>query len=512
MFAPRAPLNNPALARRWAIYATLIAVALGQAAGKILAVDSVDLTRLERYRVEAAIGREAERLDEAGVTGAERVERLARRRERLEHELRLGRPFLSANDRSRWLAIRALAENGVFYIDPLLEEPTWDTIDMVKHPDHDGVPRLYSSKPPLLMVLIAAPYWVLMQVTGTTLGESPYLLGRTLLLLLNVGSLAVMLTSVAALVERFGRRDADRVFAMVSICFGSQLASFSAVLNNHLFAAAAVALAAELWLSMVEIPKPTFRRSFSTGLVTAFAVTCELPVLALAVWIGVSLLLRRPASVIKGFAPGVLLVTAAFFGTNYMAHNSLQPPYAHRSEEAPADNWYDYEYTVGGRTRDSYWRDRQGIDVGEPSKARYALHALVGHHGVFSLTPVWAIGLYGLARMLLARHSRWAAREFALGVLLTTAACLVFYLALRSQDDRNYGGFTTGFRWLFWLTPIWAAGLPAAIRQMKRTHVGMAIAAACLAWSAMSVSYPTWNPWTHPWIYEWMEHLGYQMP
>ncbi|MEQ8849352.1 hypothetical protein [Botrimarina sp.] len=504
------PVTSPALARRWAIYTALIAVSLGQAAGKILAVDSVDLTRLERYRIEAAMRREADRLEEAGVEDTERDARMAARRERLEEEMRLGRPFLSANDRSRWLAIRAIAENGVFYIDPLLEEPTWDTIDMVKHAGPDGEPRLYSSKPPLLMVLIAGPYWVLMQLTGSTLGESPYLIGRTLLLLLNVGSLAVMLTSVACLVERFGRRDTDRVFAMTAICFATQLSSFAAVLNNHLFAAAATALATELWLGVIDIPKPTLRRCFATGVVTAFAVTCELPALALAAWITLSLLLHRPKSTLKGFLPGALLVAVALFGTNYLAHDSLRPPYAHRSETDPADNWYDYEYTVGGKTRDSYWRDRQGIDVGEPSKARYALHALVGHHGVFSLTPVWIVSVFGLVRMAFAR--RGATREFAWGVLLVSAACLAFYLGLRPQDDRNYGGMTTGFRWLYWLAPLWAAALPAAIRRLKRTHIGMAFAVACLAWSAMSASYPTWNPWTHPWIYQWMDYLGFELP
>src|SRR5690606_6684376 len=99
---------------------------------------------------------------------------LFERRDRLASEMRLQRPFLSANDRSRWMAIRAIAENGNHEIDPFLQEPTWDTIDMVQHVGRDGERHQYSSKPPLLMVLIAGPYWVLMQLTGTTLGESPY--------------------------------------------------------------------------------------------------------------------------------------------------------------------------------------------------------------------------------------------------------------------------------------------------------------------------------------------------
>ena len=61
----------------------------------------------------------------------------------------------------------------------------------------------------------------------------------------------------------------------------------------------------------------------------------------------------------------------------------------------PGDNWYAYTYNVNGREVKSYWLDRQGIDRGEPSKAVYALHCLVGHHGIFSLTPIWLLSVAG---------------------------------------------------------------------------------------------------------------------
>jgi hypothetical protein len=47
----------------------------------------------------------------------------------IERGRRLQRPFLSANDRSRWLAVRALVERGTFAIDEIVIEPGWDTID-----------------------------------------------------------------------------------------------------------------------------------------------------------------------------------------------------------------------------------------------------------------------------------------------------------------------------------------------------------------------------------------------
>ena len=119
------------------------------------------------------------------TAAGEQVDAAAIRR-RIETEKRLLRPFLSANDRSRWLTIRSLVERGTFAIDELVVEPGWDTIDAVAHPDATGRLRLYSSKPPLLSVLCAAPYWVVHRVTGWTLGDHPFELGRVLMVLFGL--------------------------------------------------------------------------------------------------------------------------------------------------------------------------------------------------------------------------------------------------------------------------------------------------------------------------------------
>jgi hypothetical protein len=507
--APPVATAGLGASQRWILYTLLIAAAFGQAAGKILAVNSVDLARLETYRIDAALKGERAKLEKQGLSAPEIEATLFERRDQLESEMRLQRPFLSANDRSRWMAIRAIAENGNHEIDPFLEEPTWDTIDMVQHVGRDGERHQYSSKPPLLMVMIAGPYWVLMQLTGTTLGESPYELGRTLLMLLNGGSLVVMLVAIGRIIERTGTGDIDRLFAMATACFGTQLLAFTPVLNNHLFGAAAAAVTCDLWQVLLRSDKPRLGLSFVTGLVAAFMVTCELPGLALATLVALSLLYSRPGETLTGFMIGAAIVTAALFATNYWAHNSLRPPYAHRSQTDPADNWYDYEYTVNGKVRESYWRNRQGIDRGEPSKGVYALHALVGHHGVFSLTPVWLLSFAGMGLLMGAPDP--ANRKLAWATFLTTAACLVFFILLRPQDDRNYGGMSNGFRWVFWLAPLWIAMLPRAIEPLRCSRLGMGLAAALLAWSAMSASYPTWNPWTSPWIHRWMDHLGFTL-
>jgi hypothetical protein len=50
---------------------------------------------------------------------------------------------------------------------------------------------------------------------------------------------------------------------------------------------------------------------------------------------------------------------------------------------------------------------------------------------------------------------------------------------------------------------------PAADR-LARSRLGMALAIVLLTFSVVSASYPTWNPWTHPWIYNWLVWSGWQ--
>ncbi len=149
------------------------------------------------------------------------------------------------------------------------------------------------------------------------------------------------------------------------------------------------------------------------GFFAAFTASAELPALSLFALLSAALLWRFPRPTLIAYTPAALVIVIAFFATNWLAHRSFIPPYAHRehdkSTDSPANyyqnnltldsgqtvtlrgnptNWYDYEFSrTDGRIAQSYWRSPKGIDAGEPSIAKYALNLLVGHHGIFSLTP-----------------------------------------------------------------------------------------------------------------------------
>ena len=150
---------------RWSVYVLLIALAVGNLTGRLLAVDSVNRGELESHLIKRELGEFKRTMQSQSLSPEQQQLVLDEAKERISREVRLRRPFLSANDRSRWLAVRALVEQGTFAIDDLLDPRVWNTIDMVQHRGADGELRLYSSKPPLLITLLAAEYWLLNQVT-----------------------------------------------------------------------------------------------------------------------------------------------------------------------------------------------------------------------------------------------------------------------------------------------------------------------------------------------------------
>jgi hypothetical protein len=73
----------------------------------------------------------------------------------------------------------------------------------------------------------------------------------------------------------------------------------------------------------------------------------------------------------------------------------------------------------------------------------------------------------------------------------------------------NYGGWTSGPRWFFWLTPLWLLALLPAADWLAPARWGRALGYLLLGVSVFSASFPAWNPWRHPWIYQYLEAAGW---
>ena len=99
-------------------------------------------------------------------------------------------------------------------------------------------------------------------------------------------------------------------------------------------------------------------------------------------------------------------------------------------------------------------------------------------------------------------------QRLAWAIGLVSLVVVAFYLS-RPQLDRNYGGTSSGFRWAFWLAPLWVmAAVPAADR-LAAGRMGRVVALSLLGLSVISVAFPTWSPWTTPWLQQWLTHAGW---
>ena len=526
---------------RWQIYGILIMISAGLCLGRILAVDNVSDRAIQEYRLATV---KKQRLDERRKEMEARnypqdiiAKELVRVDRELTHQFQTARPMLSANDRSRFCTIRVLVEpklretrvveiNGKqveavvpYAIDKITTQRGWDTIDMVCHTlpdDPDGVRYLYSSKPPLLPTVMAIPYWIIYNTTGYTFDTHQYLLTRVMLILCHLVPLMIGWSLMALMIERFGQSDWGRIFAVAFTCFATFLSTFVVTLNNHLPAIFCIIVAVyagvRIWFDA-----DTRKRWFIlAGFFAAFAFACELPCALFFAILGLALLVRFPRQTLIAGVPAVVVVMAAFFVTNYIAHETPLPAYSQKE-------WYFFEnYEKYGKTINSYWLNPKGPDVGEPHRGIYAFHTIVGHHGILSLTPVWIIAMFGVMMMLMhpasgfrlrvsgernEYQSRSPMRDFALTTLVMTLICIAFYMAMK-QENRNYGGMTCGHRWTFWLIPFWTLCLLPALDVMAKRRFWRWCGLFLLLVSAMSVSYPLWNPWSPPWLQYFMNYLG----
>ncbi len=447
----------------------------------------------------------------------------------------------------------------------------WKTIDMVRHRGPDGREHYYSSKPPLFPTLLAGEYWLIRQATGMTLADQPFQVMRWMLVITNVLPLLLYFYVLLRCVEQVAVTQCRVVLHDDGRYLGYVLDHLrrdhqQPFAGGHLGTVGLRVGLAHLerrdQLVVCSPARDCWRRSLRPMSCRRWRFSRALPCWSCGGPRGgrCSRLRRPPQSWRSGF-----------FVTNYLAHGTWVPAYgasgrrtgrrtrwpwtaareldqqvlpasvreelgragvplsdqtsvlvhaaghrwaiwdrvgAHRYAAVATtdaveirrwDNWYDYE--------GSYWSTaRQGVDRGESSPWVYALQAVLGHHGIFSLTPIWLLSVWGAVAMVRGRPAGF--RVFGWMVIAVTAVCLLFYLS-RPAMDRNYGGVSCGFRWMFWFIPLWLICLvPAADRLLQRRW-GRAVALLLLAISVFSATYSAANPWSHPWLWQWGEFAGW---
>jgi hypothetical protein len=388
------------------------------------------------------------------------------------------KPVMCVNDASRWNTVWGLVHEGTYVIADELDAEFWYTIDDVKI---DG--RWYSSKPPLYPTVIAGAYWIIHQIWGLDMHESPEVVIRILLVLFNIIPLIAFVWVYGLYLDRCVKDPWARGFWLIAGAFGTYLLGYSVTLNNHIPAAFAAMFTLYLLVRIIYdgVRNPAYL--MLAGFFAAWTAANEIPAVLFLIGVLAILAARTGWRAWAFSVPVAALVVAAYFVTTYYATDgSLIPNYFMKDTSR-----YLYE--------GSHWVAPSGIDAASEPKHIYLLHMLVGHHGILSLTPLWLFaGLAGL--LFLGGYSRqWAEIQW-MSIILT-----VVVLAAYVVVTNNYGGGAKGFRWSFWLIPLWLAVAPLGAERYSRSEVTRLVGIIALGISVWSVLDSLESPWGRSWLH-----------
>jgi hypothetical protein len=410
-------------------------------------------------------------------------------------------PLQSANDRSRWCTIWSLINRGSYQIDEIRERPRWSTIDLVRV---DG--RFYSTKPPLMSTWVAGVTWLVCRGTGWTLDSDLQRVNAAVLLLVNAAPFALSLVLLARLLAGCCRSAWAAWFVLTAAAFGTLISPFLSTLNNHTVAAAAVMVSLYSWLHESSAKYRGWRFCL-WGLASGWAAAHDLPAAAFAALMFVCAWNRDRRATVCWFLPALLVPVIAFLAMNYVATGSLRPTYADYGGDS-------YRFVHEGVP--SYWAFPLGVDRNLDSPPAYLWHCLLGHHGWFSLTPVFLLVFASsVGAAIRATLNRRVARPSGpariagptSATIGLTIVVLGFYLT--RTGNYNYGGVSCALRWMLFLAPLWIVALIPAVERGASSRWFRCVAIAALAVSVYSAWEPAGRAWQQPWLFRWMERAGW---
>ncbi len=452
-------------------------------------------------------------------------------------------------DRSRFLTVESLVLEGDYAVGSRVTSSDGAvsdlgpvsrgrTVDVVLDPETQ---QFYSSKPPLLPTLVAAEVLALQRAFSWRIDTHGSALVRAVLLTFHAAPFFAYLVLLAFWLSRTCSSPRVRLYVLALAGFATFVTPFTSALNNHALGAFSALFAVVPTLWIFEHRRGALLAWIVAGFAGGACFTQEMPALTLVGACTFLLFTVDRARTLLFFVPAALLPMLASLAANTVALGNpwffFQVPTA----------WYHFE--------GAYWLRPSGLDVGERSVLVYAFHLVVGHHGLLSLTPAFWLAVVALIRRPLAGRGLRLARvglvllgaavlvllpailnkrfglpdELAILPILVlgaapllapygwwrsaatrgeasarlSAACILPTLTFYLVESDNYGGITSGPRWLLWLTPLLLLLLPEPVARLERSTLGrvcLVVLFAASAFSALSVGL---NPYQHPWLYVW---------
>lgn len=329
----------------------------------------------------------------------------------------------NANTGSRYATIESLVDYGTYYIDRSRYNRTIDKYTVGEH--------FISSKPPTLPTIGAGIYWVYQRLTGKTIARFEGDVVRTVSFFTGGVGHIVFLIYFYRLCRLLFRRQLAVIVAMAGACF-AYLGVGYATHINELSTAGALGICGLYYAARLRLgrdPKPWHWPI--AGLALGLLPALHLPGLAISGSIALYLFWVDRKKALLWFLPALLPGLLMHLLLTYEISGSFRPFY------------FNSELKTHSQF---YFRNPAGIDALREPKWLYSFNVLLGHHGLFSMTPIFCFGLYELVRSIKTR--RWLAES------LVIAASLVAFLIFAIWRTHNYGGWCVGMRWLVPIMPL----------------------------------------------------------
>lgn len=334
------------------------------------------------------------------------------------------RSIENANTGSRYATIESLVDYGTYNIDASRYARTPDKVKARGH--------WVSSKPPLLPTYGAGVYWVIKKLTGYTIADHEGIVVWTVGMFTGWLSHLVFLIYFHRLLLLFLKRRLAILLTFLCAGFAYLGVAWATAINNH-SVGAALQVAGFYYAYRVRTDlRPRLLHWFAAGLWLGILPAMDLPSIAFTFFVGIYLLTKDWKRTLLVFAPAAVpgLLTQLFLA--HKATGSWLPAYADSALTSYAGNLFRSA--------------RSGIEGLREPKHIYAFNMLLGHHGLFSMTPLFCFGFFEAIRRFVKREPH--RREIAVW-MSTLAAFLYFYI----RRTTNYGGWSVGMRWLVPVMP-----------------------------------------------------------
>jgi hypothetical protein len=381
----------------------------------------------------------------------------------------------NANTGSRYATIQSLVDHGTYFID---RSQYVRTIDKYKVGDH-----YISSKPPTLPTIGAGIYYVYQALTGKTIARHEGDVVRTVSFFTGGVGHILFLIYFYRLCRLLFRRRRSVMVAMAGACFAYLGVGYATHLNE-LSTAAALGICGLYYA--VRIRQQRDAKSWHwplAGLVLGILPAIDLPAMALSGALTLYLFTFDKKKTLLWFVPALLPGIFVHLVLTYQISGSFKPFYFNSALKT---------------FKQFYFKQPGGIDGLREPKWLYAYNTLLGHHGLFSMTPLYCFGLYELVRSFKAR--RFVAES------LVIAATVVAFLTFFIWRSRNYGGWCVGMRWYVPIMPLLLLYFGLWIDRVRITRLLWALVLVAFSVSCFNVQDALSSPFQYSVWHNWLEN------